>query len=112
MKRTLAAVNSTTTSPRAKSRAFIGRRRSDRASDQYPRGPASSGAISPGTRARLGLQQFHALTAVDLDGVVIDAPLVQPTRTTFPSLHGTLEVSGLSTHAGASALAHQVGQAR
>jgi hypothetical protein len=42
-------------------------------------------------------RQFHALIAIDIDGTVVSAPLVEPTETSYSSFGGTLEFSaGLS----------------
>jgi hypothetical protein len=60
----------------------------------------------------LAHQQFHAFIAFDLDGAVVSAPLVQPTQSSFTSFGGTLDVSGPFTHAGATALARQINEAR
>ena len=48
--------------------------------------------------------QFHALVAVDLDARVLTAPAVEPTRTSFTSLDGQLQLSGF-TRSGADAVA-------
>jgi preprotein translocase subunit SecD len=48
---------------------------------------------------------FHRELAVELDGVVQSAPLIQPDQTTFSSFNGTGEISGSFTEASAKNLA-------
>ena len=61
---------------------------------------------------QLAHAQFHAMTAIDLDGVVLSAPLQQPTQTSFSSFGGKLAIAGSFTKAGATEVAHQINQAR
>src|SRR5580658_3840247 len=42
-------------------------------------------------------ENFHALVAIELDGVVQSAPIIQPTQSTFTSFAGQGEISGGST---------------
>ncbi len=46
---------------------------------------------------KLADANFHALVAIELDGVVQSAPLIQPTQATFTSFAGQGEISGGST---------------
>jgi hypothetical protein len=48
---------------------------------------------------------FHLFLAVDLDGVVQSAPLIQPSQTSFTSFDGRGEISGDLTKAAAQKLA-------
>ena len=48
---------------------------------------------------------FHALLAIELDGVVQSAPLIQPSQATFTSFAGQGEISGSFTEASAKNLA-------
>ena len=48
---------------------------------------------------------FHQYMAVDLDGFVQSAPLIQPTQASWTSFQGQIEISGNFTQATASALA-------
>ncbi|MCU1680152.1 MAG: protein-export rane protein SecD [Amycolatopsis sp.] len=50
-------------------------------------------------------KNFHALLAIELDGVVQSAPLIQPTQAAFSSFGGTGEISGSFTEASAKTLA-------
>src|SRR5579863_1186177 len=50
-------------------------------------------------------KNFHQALAIELDGVIQSAPLIQPTQTTFTSFDGTGEISGSFTEAGAKNLA-------
>jgi preprotein translocase subunit SecD len=50
-------------------------------------------------------KNFHALLAIELDGVVQSAPLIQPTQATFSSFGGQGEISGSFTEASAKNLA-------
>jgi preprotein translocase subunit SecD len=50
-------------------------------------------------------ENFHALLAIELDGVVQSAPLIQPTQATFTSFAGQGEISGSFTQASAKNLA-------
>jgi preprotein translocase subunit SecD len=48
---------------------------------------------------------FHGLLAIELDGVIQSAPLIQPTQATFTSFGGTGEISGSFTQTSAKNLA-------
>lgn len=48
---------------------------------------------------------FHAQLAIELDGVVQSAPLIQPTQTSFSSFGGQGQISGSFTEASAKNLA-------
>lgn len=50
-------------------------------------------------------QNFHQLLAIELDGVVQSAPLIQPTQTSFTSFGGTGQISGSFTEQSAKNLA-------
>jgi preprotein translocase subunit SecD len=62
----------------------------------------SAGAVQWDTVAQ---RHFHQYLAIDLDGVVQSAPLIQPTNQTFQSFQGQVEISGNFTQASANALA-------
>ena len=48
---------------------------------------------------------FHQVVAIDLDGVIQSAPLIQPGQSTFSSFQGTGQISGSMTQAQANNLA-------
>ena len=48
---------------------------------------------------------FHQIIAIDLDGVVVSAPLIQPGQSTFSSFQGQGQISGNLTQAEAENLA-------
>ena len=50
-------------------------------------------------------KNFHQALAIELDGVIQSAPLIQPTQTTFTSFDGTGEISGSFTEQSAKNLA-------
>jgi preprotein translocase subunit SecD len=50
-------------------------------------------------------ENFHALVAIELDGVVQSAPIIQPDQSTFSSFDGSGEISGSFTEASAKTLA-------
>ena len=50
-------------------------------------------------------KNFHQALAIELDGVIQSAPLIQPDQATFTSFDGTGEISGSFTEAGAKNLA-------
>ena len=50
-------------------------------------------------------KNFHQQLAIELDGVVQSAPLIQPTQTSFSSFAGSGQISGSFTEAGAKNLA-------
>jgi hypothetical protein len=61
----------------------------------------------PGSTAwdKLAQQQFHAYVGIDLDGLVISAPINQPTQAVFSSFDGKVQISGDFTEASANGLA-------
>lgn len=48
---------------------------------------------------------FHAMVAIELDGVIQSAPIIQPTQSTFSSFNGTGQISGSFTQSSAQKLA-------
>jgi|HubBroStandDraft_6_1064221.scaffolds.fasta_scaffold120727_2 preprotein translocase subunit SecD len=50
-------------------------------------------------------KNFHQALAIELDGVIQSAPLIQPTQATFTSFDGTGEISGSFTETSAKNLA-------
>jgi preprotein translocase subunit SecD len=50
-------------------------------------------------------KNFHELLAIELDGVVQSAPLIQPGQATFSSFDGTGQITGSFTEASAKTLA-------
>ena len=54
---------------------------------------------------RVAQQNFHQYVAIDLDGLVESAPLIQPTQTSFSSFGGNGEISGGFTEGTAKNLA-------
>lgn len=48
---------------------------------------------------------FHALLAIELDGVIQSAPIIQPTQATFTSFAGSGQISGSFTQSSAKNLA-------
>ena len=50
-------------------------------------------------------ENFHQIIAIDLDGVVVSAPLIQPTQSTFTSFQGQGQISGNLTQSEAENLA-------
>jgi len=56
----------------------------------------------------LAQQQFHAIIGIDLDGLVISAPITQPSSTTFSSFGGTVQISGQFSESQAKALATEL----
>jgi hypothetical protein len=56
----------------------------------------------------LAQRQFHAYIAIELDGSVLDAQLVEPTNCTFVTLGGTLDISGKFTNSEAVELADNI----
>ena len=55
-------------------------------------------------------ENFHKLLAIDFDGKVVSAPLVQPTQSSFSSFDGQGEISGNFTKTEAMALAKALHQ--
>jgi preprotein translocase subunit SecD len=43
-------------------------------------------------------ENFHQLLAIDQDGTVVSAPIIQPTQTSFSSFEGKMEISSLTEH--------------
>jgi hypothetical protein len=56
----------------------------------------------------LAHQQFHQIVAVDLDGQVLSAPIIQPTQSSFASFDGKLQINGGFRQAQAAAVAHDI----
>jgi preprotein translocase subunit SecD len=54
---------------------------------------------------KVASQNFHQLLAIELDGVVQSAPIIQPTQSTFSSFQGTGQISGSFTESSAKNLA-------
>jgi preprotein translocase subunit SecD len=54
---------------------------------------------------KVASDNFHRLLAIELDGVVQSAPIIQPTQTSFSSFDGTGEISGSFTESSAKNLA-------
>ena len=54
---------------------------------------------------RVAQQNFHQELAIELDGVIQSAPLIQPTQSTFTSFGGSGQISGSFTEASAKNLA-------
>jgi preprotein translocase subunit SecD len=57
---------------------------------------------------RVARESFHQFLAIDMNGVVVSAPIIQPTYASFKSFKGSLEVSGQITAANARDLAAAV----
>ena len=57
---------------------------------------------------RLAKEQCHALVGLDLDGVVISAPLTMPTQQVFTSFGGKVAFSAPGTRTDARVLAAQL----
>ncbi|HVA71146.1 MAG TPA: protein translocase subunit SecD [Acidimicrobiales bacterium] len=54
---------------------------------------------------KVASQNFHQLLAIELDGVVQSAPIIQPTQSTFTSFQGTGQISGSFSEGSAKNLA-------
>jgi len=54
---------------------------------------------------KMAQKNFHQVIGIELDGVVQSAPLTQPTRTTFQSFTGNVQISGNFTQQSAQDLA-------
>jgi preprotein translocase subunit SecD len=54
---------------------------------------------------RVAQANFHKLVAIELDGVIQSAPIIQPTQSSFTSFAGTGQISGSFTEAQAKNLA-------
>jgi preprotein translocase subunit SecD len=54
---------------------------------------------------KVASENFHRLLAIELDGVVQSAPIIQPTQSAFSSFQGTGQISGSFTEASAKNLA-------
>jgi preprotein translocase subunit SecD len=50
-------------------------------------------------------ENFHKLLGIDFDGMVVSAPLIQPTQSSFSSFDGQGSISGNFTKPQAMALA-------
>ncbi len=55
---------------------------------------------------RITNENFHQELAIELNGVVYSAPIIQPTQTSFTSFDGKGEISGSLTKADAMRLAN------
>jgi preprotein translocase subunit SecD len=55
-------------------------------------------------------ESFHQLLALELDGVVYSAPIIQPAQASFTSFNGRGEISGNLTKADAIRLTHAINQ--
>jgi hypothetical protein len=53
-------------------------------------------------------QNFHQLLAIDMDGKVVSAPIIEPAQSSFTSFEGRMEVSGSLTASSARAIAAAV----
>jgi len=60
----------------------------------------------------LAQQQFHAFIAIDLDGHVLSAPVIEPTQASFSSFGGEFQISGGFTEAQANAAATAIANSR
>jgi preprotein translocase subunit SecD len=54
---------------------------------------------------KVAKENFHTFLGIDFDGVVVSAPLIQPSQTAFTSFDGAGELSGNLTKAEAFSLA-------
>jgi hypothetical protein len=54
---------------------------------------------------RVAEENFHLVLAIDLDGQVVSAPIIQPTQSSFSSFDGQGEISGNLTRSEAQRLA-------
>jgi hypothetical protein len=54
---------------------------------------------------RVAYQNFHLQIAVDLDGSVVTAPLIEPTQTAYSSFNSVIEMSGFQSEGAAAAVA-------
>lgn len=55
---------------------------------------------------KVAKENLHRILAVDVDGVVVSAPIIEPTQTSFTSFDGNGEISGgRLTHAEAQRIA-------
>ncbi|MHB2027250.1 MAG: protein translocase subunit SecD [Acidimicrobiales bacterium] len=54
---------------------------------------------------RVAQENFHQLLAIELDGVIQSAPIIQPNQSAFTSFNGTGQISGSFTEASAKNLA-------
>jgi hypothetical protein len=57
---------------------------------------------------RVARENFHQFLAIDMNGVVVSAPIIQPTYASFKSFKGSMGVSGGLTAANARSLAAAV----
>ncbi len=57
----------------------------------------------------VAFQNFHAYVALDLDGQVVSAPLIQPNQAAFASFEGRMEISGSFSAATAKTMAAVLG---
>jgi hypothetical protein len=54
---------------------------------------------------RVAIQNFHQMLAIDVGGVVVSAPIIEPTHGSFSSFNGSGEISGDLTEAEAMHIA-------
>jgi len=54
---------------------------------------------------KVAQENFHQLLAIELDGVVQSAPIIQPSQSAFSSFDGQGEISGSFTESSAKTLA-------
>jgi preprotein translocase subunit SecD len=76
----------------------------------YPKGPwvveytmlGSKGAV---LLDKVAEENFHQFLGIDFHGVVVSAPIIQPSQSSFSSFVGRGEISGNLTKSEATALA-------
>ena len=61
---------------------------------------------------KVAKENFHQLLAIDLNGVVVSAPILQPTQLVFSSFDGKGEISGNLTKSEAFSLARALRSGR
>jgi hypothetical protein len=76
----------------------------------YPRGPWVVEYTMRGPRGsalldKVARENFHQLLGIDFHGVVVSAPVIQPTQSSYSSFRGRGEIGGNLTKAEATALA-------
>jgi preprotein translocase subunit SecD len=54
---------------------------------------------------KVASENFHRLLAIELDGIIQSAPIIQPSQSSFTSFQGTGEISGSFTESSAKTLA-------
>jgi preprotein translocase subunit SecD len=63
------------------------------------------GSASSALWDKVAQQNFHQMLGIDAGGVLVSAPIIQPTQTSFSSFDGRGEISGPLTKAEATQLA-------